>query len=341
MAKKVVTFGEIMLRLAPEGWYRFVQADRFGAVYGGGEANVAVSLANFGLDSKYVTKLPAHEIGQAAVNALRRFGVDTSAIVRGGDRVGIYFLEKGAAQRPSKVIYDRAGSSIATASKEDFNWKEIFDGADWFHFTGITPALGDPIAEICLEACKAAKEAGLTISCDLNYRKKLWTKEKAGQVMGELCKYVDVCIANEEDASDVFGIRAVDTDVTTGQVNHEGYKDVAKQLADRFGFKKVAITLRESISASDNIWSAMLYEGGQYYFSKKYNIHIVDRVGGGDSFGGGLIYSALAGKGPQEAIEFAVAASALKHTVEGDFNIASVDEVEKLAGGDGSGRVQR
>jgi len=341
MAKKVVTFGEIMLRLAPEGWYRFVQADRFGAVYGGGEANVAVSLANFGLDSKYVTKLPTHEIGQAAVNALRRFGVDTSAIVRGGDRVGIYFLEKGAAQRPSKVIYDRAGSSIATASKEDFNWKEIFDGADWFHFTGITPALGDPIAEICLEACKAAKEAGLTISCDLNYRKKLWTREKAGQVMGELCKYVDVCIANEEDASDVFGIRAADTDVTTGQVNHEGYKDVARQLADRFGFKKVAITLRESISASDNIWSAMLYEGGQYYFSKKYNIHIVDRVGGGDSFGGGLIYSALAGKGPQESIEFAVAASALKHTVEGDFNIASVDEVEKLAGGDGSGRVQR
>ena len=341
MAKKVVTFGELMLRLAPEGYYRFVQADTFGATYGGGEANVAVSLANYGFDAKFVTKLPAHEIGQAAVNSLRKYGVDTSYITRGGDRVGIYFLEKGASQRPSKVIYDRAGSSIATATKEDFNWKEIFDGAEWFHFTGITPALNDEVAAICLEACKAAKENGVTISCDLNYRNKLWSKEKAGEVMGELCKYVDVCIANEEDAADVFGIHAANTDVTTGTVNHEGYKDVAKQLADRFGFSKVAITLRESISANDNNWSAMLYDGNDYFFSKKYKMHIVDRVGGGDSFGGGLIAASLNGFDSQATIEFAVAASCLKHSIEGDMNLVSMDEVLKLAGGDGSGRVQR
>lgn len=341
MAKKVITFGEIMLRLAPEGYYRFVQADTFGATYGGGEANVAVSLANYGFDAKFVTKLPAHEIGQAAVNSLRKYGVDTSYITRGGDRVGIYFLEKGASQRPSKVIYDRAGSSIATATKEDFNWKEIFDGAEWFHFTGITPALNDEVAAICLEACKAAKENGVTISCDLNYRNKLWSKEKAGEVMGELCKYVDVCIANEEDAADVFGIHAANTDVTTGTVNHEGYKDVAKQLANRFGFSKVAITLRESISANDNNWSAMLYDGNDYFFSKKYKMHIVDRVGGGDSFGGGLIAASLNGFDSQATIEFAVAASCLKHSIEGDMNLVSMDEVLKLAGGDGSGRVQR
>ena len=341
MAKKVITFGEIMLRLAPEGYYRFVQADTFGATYGGGEANVAVSLANYGFDAKFVTKLPAHEIGQAAVNSLRKYGVDTSYITHGGDRVGIYFLEKGASQRPSKVIYDRAGSSIATATKEDFNWKEIFDGAEWFHFTGITPALNDEVAAICLEACKAAKENGVTISCDLNYRNKLWSKEKAGEVMGELCKYVDVCIANEEDAADVFGIHAANTDVTTGTVNHEGYKDVAKQLADRFGFSKVAITLRESISANDNNWSAMLYDGNDYFFSKKYKMHIVDRVGGGDSFGGGLIAASLNGFDSQATIEFAVAASCLKHSIEGDMNLVSMDEVLKLAGGDGSGRVQR
>ena len=341
MSKKVITFGEIMLRLAPEGYYRFVQAETLGATYGGGEANVAVSLANYGFDAKFVTKLPKHEIGQAAVNSLRKYGVDTSFIARGGDRVGIYFLEKGASQRPSKVIYDRAGSSIYTAAPEDFNWKEIFDGAEWFHFTGITPALNDNVAAICLEACKAAKEAGVKISCDLNYRNKLWSKEKAGQVMGELCKYVDVCIANEEDASDVFGIKAANTDVYAGEVNHEGYKDVAKQLADRFGFEKVAITLRESLSANDNLWSAMLYDGTDYYFSKKYKMHIVDRVGGGDSFGGGLIAATLNGYDAQTTIEFAVAASCLKHSIEGDFNMVSMDEVAKLAGGDASGRVQR
>ncbi|MDD3340075.1 MAG: sugar kinase [Lachnospiraceae bacterium] len=341
MAKKVITFGEIMLRLAPEGYYRFVQADTFGATYGGGEANVAVSLANYGFDASFVTKLPAHEIGQAAVNSLRKYGVDTSHIARGGDRVGIYFLEKGASQRPSKVIYDRANSSIYTADAKDFDWKEIFKGAEWFHFTGITPALNDKVAAICLEACKAAKDAGITVSCDLNYRNKLWSKEKAGEVMGELCQYVDVCIANEEDASDVFGIKAANTDVTAGTVNHEGYKEVAKKLADRFGFKKVAITLRESISANDNNWSAMLYDGADYFFSKKYKMHIVDRVGGGDSFGGGLICASLKGFDSQNTIEFAVAASCLKHSVEGDFNMVSMDEVLKLAGGDASGRVQR
>lgn len=341
MSKKVITFGEIMLRLAPEGYYRFVQAESYGATYGGGEANVAVSLANYGLDAGFVTKLPAHEIGQAGINSLRRFGVDTTHIVRGGDRVGIYFLEKGASQRPSKVIYDRAGSSIATAKPEDFDWDSIFEGVEWFHFTGITPALGDNVAAICLDACKAAKEKGITVSCDLNYRNKLWSKEKAGQVMSELCQYVDVCISNEEDASDVFGIKAAGTDVTAGQVNHEGYRDVAKQLADRFGFSKVAITLRTSISANDNKWAAMLYDGNECYFSKQYTMHIVDRVGGGDSFGGGLIYACLQNMGPQDIIKFAVAASCLKHSIEGDFNQVSVDEVKKLAGGDASGRVQR
>lgn len=338
---KIITFGELMLRLAPEGYYRFVQADSYGATYGGGEANVAISLANYGLDAAFVSKLPKHEIGQAGVNSLRKYGVDTSFITRGGDRVGIYFLEKGASQRPSKVIYDRAGSAIATAKADDFDWDKIFEGAEWFHFTGITPALSDNVADICLDACKKAKEKGITVSCDLNYRNKLWSKEKAGKVMGELCKYVDVCIANEEDASDVFGIKASDTDVTTGKVNHEGYKDVAKQLTDRFGFKKVAITLRGSISANDNNWAAMLYDGNDFYFSKNYLIHIVDRVGGGDSFGGGLIYACINNYDPQSTIEFAVAASCLKHTVEGDFNMVSVDEVNKLAKGDGSGRVQR
>ena len=338
---KVVTFGEIMLRLAPEGYYRFLQAQSYGATYGGGEANVAVSLANYGIDAAFVTKLPSHEIGQAAVNNLRQFGVNTSKIARGGSRVGIYYLEKGASQRPSKVIYDRAGSSIATAVSADFDWNTIFDGVDWFHFTGITPALGDGVAAICLDACKAAKEKGLTVSCDLNYRKNLWSREKAGQVMAGLMAYVDVCIANEEDAADVFGIHAENTDVTTGQVSHEGYKQVAQKLADRFGFQKVAITLRESLSANDNNWAAMLYEGGEYYFSKKYAVRIVDRVGGGDSFGAGLIYANLNQYSPQGALEFAVAASCLKHSIEGDFNLVSVDEVSKLAGGDGSGRVQR
>ena len=338
---KVVTFGEIMLRLAPEGYLRFTQADKFGVVYGGGEANVSVSLANYGLDSAFVTKLPAHEIGQSAINALRRYGVDTSMIVRGGDRVGIYFNEKGASQRPSKVIYDRAGSSIATAKPEDFDWAKIFEGADWFHFTGITPALGQNVADICLEACKAAKAAGVKISCDLNFRKKLWSREQAQKTMSELCKYVDVCISNEEDAHDVFGIDAENTDIAGGKLNHEGYKSVARQLAEKFGFEKVAITLRSSISANDNDWAALLYDGENYCFSKSYHMHIVDRVGGGDSFGGGLIYSCLMGYSTQDAVEFAVAASCLKHSIEGDFNAVSVAEVQALAGGNGTGRIQR
>ena len=341
MKMKVITFGEIMLRLEPEGYNRFLQADKYLATYGGGEANVAVSLANYGIDAAFVTKLPKHEIGQSAVNSLRKFGVDTSYIARGGERVGIYFLEKGASQRPSKVIYDRAGSSIATAKSEDFDWDKIFEGVDWFHFTGITPALNPTLADICIEACKAAAARNITISCDLNYRKKLWTKEEAGKTMDALCKYVNVCIANEEDAADVFNIRAEGTDVTGGKVNHEGYKEVAAKLQERFGFKTVAITLRTSISANDNQWAAMLYENGEYYFSKSYNMHIVDRVGGGDSFGGGLIYASLQNMDSQKKIEFAVAASCLKHSIEGDFNMVSVDEVLKLAEGDGSGRVQR
>lgn len=339
--KRVITFGEIMLRLAPEGYTRFIQAESFGATYGGGEANVAVSLANFGMAAAFVTKLPVHDIGQAAVNSLRRFGVDTSKIVRGGKRVGIYYLEKGASQRPSKVIYDRTDSAIALAQAGDFNWDEIFDRADWFHFTGITPALGENVAAICLEACKTAKTKKLTVSCDLNYRKNLWSREQAGKTMAELMPYIDVCIANEEDAFDVFGIKAENTDVTAGKVSREGYKEVAKKLADRYGFKKVAITLRGSISANDNNWAAMLYDGDNYYFSRDYLIHIVDRVGGGDSFGAGLIYSLLSGYDNQAAVEFAVAASCLKHTIEGDFNQVSVAEVERLAGGDASGRVQR
>ena len=340
---KVITFGELMLRLAPNGYYRFFQNDQMQATFGGGEANVAVSLANFGLDSVYVTKLPKHAIGQAAVDSLRYFGVDTSKIVRGGDRVGIYYLEKGASQRGSVCIYDRAHSAIAEASSADFDWDSIFAEADWFHFTGITPALGGELPEICLEACKAAKKLGVRISCDLNYRKKLWSREKAGDVMSKLMPYVDVCISNEEDAKDVFGIEAEATDIYAGELNHEGYKSVARQLADKFGFEMVAITLRESHSAFDNGWSAMLYNvaDDEYCFSKKYDLHIIDRVGGGDSFGGGLIYALLSGKDTQAAVEFAVAASALKHSIGGDYNMVTVPEVEKLAGGDGSGRIQR
>jgi len=338
---KVITFGEIMLRLSPAGYYRFVQANSFDAVYGGGEANIAVSLSNFGMDAAFVTKLPAHEIGQAALNQLRSFGVDTRFIARGGERVGIYYSEKGASQRPSKVIYDRKNSSIATASRDDFDWKTIFAGAEWFHFTGITPALGENVAAITLEACKAAKALGLTVSCDLNYRKNLWSTEQAGKTMAELMPYVDVCIANEEDAEKVFGIKAKDTNVTGGHLNNEGYKAVALELAEKFSFSKVAITLRSSLSASDNIWAAMLYDGKDYHFSKSYNVHIVDRVGGGDSFGAGLIYGTLQGMNTQDTVEFATAASCLKHSIEGDFNQVSVKEVLALAGGDGSGRVQR
>ena len=340
---RVITFGEIMIRLQPYHHERFVQASNLEFTFGGGEANVAVSLANFGLDAAFVTKLPAHTIGQCVVNDLRRFGVDTSLITRGGSRVGIYFNEKGAAQRGSVCIYDRAHSAIQEATAEDFDWDRIFAGADWFHFTGIAPALGENLVQLCRAACQAAKERGVKISCDLNYRSKLGSHEQARAAMSDLCQYVDVCISNEEDAKDVFGIEAEATDIYGGSLNHEGYKSVAKQLADKFHFEKVAITLRESHSASDNGWSAMLYDvaSNEYCFSKKYELRIIDRVGGGDSFGGGLIYALLNGKSTQDAVEFAVAASALKHTIEGDYNMMTVSEVEKLAGGDGSGRIQR
>ncbi len=341
MAKKAVTFGEIMMRLQTPGYQRFIQADSFDMVFGGGEANVAVSLCNFGIDAAFVTKLPENPIGNACVAELRKHGVNTEHIARGGERVGIYFVEKGASQRASNVVYDRAHSSISTAKTGDFDWDSIFEGVEWFHFTGITPALSDDAAALCLEACKKAKEKGVTISCDLNFRKKLWSREKANQVMSGLMQYVDVVIGNEEDAETVFGIKAAETDITSGELSREGYKDVARQLVEKFGFKKVAITLRESISASVNGWSAMLYDGNEYNFSKKYTINIVDRVGGGDSFGAGLIYSLMQGYSSEEAINFAVAASCLKHTIEGDFNLVSVDEVKNLAKGDGSGRVQR
>ena len=337
---KVVTLGELMLRLAPQGYLRFVQADTFEATYGGGEANVAVSLANFGIEASFVTKLPAHEMGQAALNSLRRFGVDTSFIVRGGERVGLYYIEKGASQRPSKVIYDRAGSAFAKSVAKEYDWRKIFKGADWFHFTGITPALGKNVAALTEAACRAAKKQGVKISCDLNYRNKLWTRDEARETMTRLMQYVDVCISNEEDAKDVFGIEAENTDIHGGKIDKAGYVSVAKQLKEKFGFEKVAITLRTSLSANDNLWAGLLYDG-EPHFSKEYSMHIVDRVGGGDSFGAGLIYSLLNGYSSQGAIEFAVAASCLKHSVEGDYNMVSLDEVKKLAGGDGSGRVQR
>jgi len=341
MSKRVVCCGEIMLRLSPPGHLRFEQAHSFDVVYGGGEANVAVSLANYGLDARFVTKVPANPIGQAAINEMRRYGVDTRFMLKSGGRLGIYFLEKGASQRPSKVVYDRKFSAVSQAQKKDFDWQTILSGADWFHFTGITPALGDNVAEIVFEACRAAKAAGITVSCDLNFRKNLWSSEKAGEVMGTLMPNVDVCIANEEDAEKVFGIRAADSDVTGGVLSHEGYKAVARQLKERFGFQVVAITLRGSISASDNNWSAMLYRNGEHYFSRNYPIHIVDRVGGGDAFAAGLIYAFLNGYSDQESLEFAVAASCLKHSIEGDENHVTIDEVRSLMAGEASGRVQR
>ena len=340
---KVVTFGEIMMRLNPEGYQMFYQAEKFEASYAGGEANVAVSLANYGIDSSFVTKLPDNPLGECARNAVRHFGVDTKDIVWGGKRLGLYFVEKGASQRPSRVVYDRADSSIATAKREDFDWAKIFDGAEWFHFTGITPALGGEMPAVCLDALKYCREHGITVSCDLNYRGKLWTKQEAGRVMAELVPYVDVLIANEADAADVFGIVGEGSDVESGKLNKEGYVSVAEQLVERFGVKKVAITLRTSLSAFDNLWAGMLYDAAtkNACFSTEYKVHIVDRVGGGDSFGGGLIYALIAGKDTQGAIDFAVAASCLKHSIEHDFNLVKVKDVEALAAGNGTGRVQR
>lgn len=338
---KVVTFGEIMLRLSTPGYQRIVQADSFDVTYGGGEANVACSLANYGAEAVFVTKVPANPLGQAAVNHLRRYGVDTTHILRGGERLGIYFLETGASQRPSKVVYDRKYASITGVQPGEFDWAGIFSGASWFHFTGITPALGENVAAVTLEAARTAKEMGLTVSCDLNYRKNLWAPEKARETMTQLMDYVDIAIGNEEDAEKVFGIKAAASDVTKGEINEEGYRQVARELLTRFNLQKVAITLRESFSAFDNGWSALLYDGREFYRSRRYQIHIVDRVGGGDAFAGGLIYALTEGFSPGEALEFAVAASCLKHTIPGDFNHVTKEEVMTLMRGDASGRVQR
>lgn len=340
---KVLSFGEILLRLAAPGYTKLFQKDSLDATFCGSEANVAVSLAIFGLDSVFLTKLPEGTIGEAAVNSMRYFGVDSSRIVYGDGRMGLYYLEKGASQRPSKVIYDRAYSAIALAQRLDFEWNSIFEGVDWFHWTGINPALSDNVAEICLDAVKVAKEKGITVSCDLNYRKNLWSSEKAKSVMTQLMPYVDVCIANEEDADKVLGIKPENNDVESGKLNKAGYESVAKEICSKYGCKYVAITFRESYSASVNGWSGMLYSSSdnKAYFSRKYDIQIVDRVGGGDSFGAGLIYGLITEKQCQDAIEFAVAASCLKHTIEGDFNRTTVADVESLLKNGGSGRVQR
>ncbi|MDE6189910.1 MAG: sugar kinase [Clostridia bacterium] len=339
---KIITLGEIMMRLQPSGYKRFMQADSFDIVFGGGEANVAVSLAQFGEDVAFVTKLPKNAIADKCIKELRGWGVDVSKIVRGGDRIGIYFCEKGCSQRGSNVIYDRAGSAIAEVGENDFNVDAVLEGAEWLHWTGITPAISDKAAVVAEKILAAAKSKGITVSCDLNYRKKLWSREKACEVMTRLVKYVDVLISNEEDCKDVFSINAENTDINAGVLSASGYESIGKKLMKKFpNLKYVAFTLRESISASKNGWSAILLDGKKVYKSKSYMIDIVDRVGGGDSFGAGLIYGLKNKLGEQETIEFAVAASCLKHTVEGDFNIVSVDEVKKLAGGDGSGRVQR
>lgn len=338
---KIVTLGEIMLRLSPAGCNRFIQSDKFDVIWGGGEANVAVSCANYGHDAYFVSKLPTHEIGQAAVNALRRYGVKTDFITRGGNRVGIYYCETGASMRPSKVIYDRAGSSIAEAQPEDFDFDCIMEGADWFHWSGITPAISDKAAELTRLACEAAKRHGATVSCDLNFRKKLWTSEKAQSIMRPLMKYVDVCIGNEEDAELCLGFKP-NADVESGDTSAEGYKGIFRAMAEEFGFKYVASTLRESFSATRNGWKAMIYDGKEFYESRRYDIDpIIDRVGGGDSFSGGLIHGLLTMSSQGEALEFAVAASALKQTIPGDFNLVSADEVKALAGGNANGRVQR
>ena len=334
---KVVTFGEILLRLSPEGHKRFLQADSFDAVYGGGEANTAISLAQFGYDAKFITKLPDHEIGQAAINTLRQYGVDTSDILRGGNRIGLYYLEKGAAQRPSKVIYDRAGSSIAAAKAEEFDWERLLSGADLFHITGITPALSAECAKASLEAVKTAKRLGITVSCDINFRRKLWDKDTAGKVMADILEYSDIYIGGRDQAEELFGIPTNARDDS----DYEAYKAVAEKLKERFGLKKVAITLRTTLSSDENKWAALLYDGEKHCFSREYRSLIVDRVGGGDSFSAGLIYALGEGMDTQSAVDFAAAASCLKLSVEGDCNIMSADEVKSLAFGGGSAQLQR
>ncbi len=339
---KTVCFGEIMLRLSPPEHQRFVQASQFDATFGGGEANVAVSLAQFGHESHYVSRVPAHEIGEAAINALRRFGVRTDHVQRGGDRLGVYFLENGASQRPSKVIYDRTGAAIAGITPGMVEWSAVLAGAHWFHVTGITPALSESAAETAIAAVRQARHLGVPVSCDLNYRKKLWSRDRAEKVMAQVMENVDLVIANEEDADMVFGIRAVDADVQAGSVQAESYRSVAEQLIKRFPtVKQVAITLRESLSASDNRWSAIAWDGKEFVRSRTYAMHIVDRVGGGDAFAAGLIHGLLHRQPIAQALEFGVAASCLKHTIPGDFNHVTVAEVEYLVKGGGSGRVQR
>ena len=330
-----------MLRLSPVDYNRLFQNGALEGCFGGGEANVAVSLAQLGDEAVFVSKFPQNAVGEAALRTLKGYGVNTSHILWGGKRMGIYYMEKGASQRPSVCIYDRMGSSFQTSRPEEYCWKEIMQGVQWFHFTGITPALGQDLASACLDACRAAKEAGATISCDLNYRGKLWSREDAGKAMGELCRYVDVCIGNESDAADVFGMKLRNTQVVKGQLDMDEYRKLAEMLMDRFPFRIVAMTLRGSISASDNDWSAMLYDGEHCYFSTKYHLHMVDRVGGGDAFAGGLIHALAEGRAHEYALEFAVAASALKHSINGDFNLVTSAEVETLMNGDGSGRVQR
>ncbi len=345
MKKDIVTFGEIMMRLSPPGFLRFGQARSFDVIYGGGEANVAISLANYGESVDYVTRLPKNDLGEACIQFLRQHGVGVDLIVRGGERLGIYFLEMGAAQRGSKVVYDRSNSSIATIERGMIDWDHVFAGTDWFHWTGITPAISAGTAAACLEAVQAAKRLGLTVSCDLNYRKNLWKwGKKAGEVMPELVSYCDIAIGNEEDADKVFGIKAPETDVTSGKVEADKYRHVCAGLAERFpNLKTITITLRGSISASHNTWSGVLWQQGDFYVAPTFDIaHIVDRVGGGDAFAGGLIYGLRTYQGDyQKALNFAVAASCLKHSIFGDFNLVTVDEVEKLMSGDVSGRVSR
>ncbi len=345
MPKKVVTFGEIMMRLSPPGYQRFGQARSFDVIYGGGESNVAVSLANYGQPVEFVTRLPANDLGDACIQFLRQYGVGTGSIVRGGERLGIYFLEMGTMQRGSKVVYDRAHSSIATIEPGMIDWPTVFAGADWFHWSGITPAISSGAAAVCLEAVQVSKSLGLTVSCDLNYRKHLSKGgKKASEVMPDLVSYVDVAIGNEEDAEKVFGIHAPESDVTAGKVEAEQYRYVCEKLHERFGnLTTIAITLRGSISASHNTWSGVLWHDGQFFTGAQYDItHIVDRVGGGDSFMGGLIYGLRTyGDDRQRALNFAIAASCLKHSIFGDFNLVTVDEVEKLMKGDASGRVSR
>ena len=341
---KVVTMGEIMLRLSTPNNEKFIQADEFDVNYGGGEANVAGSLANYGHDAEFVTAVPDNPIGECAVAALRKMNVKTDNIARCGERLGIYYLETGASMRASNVVYDRAHSSISTATEADFDFDKIFDGADWFHFTGITPAVSDAAAELTEAALKAAKAKGVKVSVDLNFRKKLWSSEKAQKIMTNLMQYVDVCIGNEEDAEKVLGFKPGNTDVTSGDLELAGYEDIFKQMVEKFNFEYVISSLRVSHSASDNGWSACIYsrDTKEFYHSREYRISpIVDRVGGGDSFAGGTICGFVDGKNFKDALEFGVAASALKHTIPGDFNLVTRADVENLAGGDGSGRVQR